>query len=161
MRCLVRDHASPDSPLLCMGQFIYICTFLVTTLVLDRYLACSVVAYIFPLARPWPGIEIQIAFPSFCSRASAFSRLKLTSVTNSQPCRWSHAGPTRTASLRLASRSLSLSLSSSLSGSGITTTHTAPRPAPCAFSFWGRRSVYLITFELARGLRLRNTSWYV
>ena len=40
--------------------------------------------------------------------------------------------------------SLSLSLSPSLSGSGITTTHTAPRPAQRAFSFRGRRSVYLI-----------------
>ena len=38
-------------------------------------------------------------------------RLKFTSVTNSQPCHWSHAGPTRTASLRLTLHPLSLSLS--------------------------------------------------
>ena len=59
--------------------------------------------YIIPRARPWPGInQKRSPFPRFRSRVSAFSCLKLTSVTNSQPCRWSHAGPTRIASLRLA-----------------------------------------------------------
>ena len=104
--------------------FIYFRTFLVTVLVLGRYLARSVlvVVYIFSLARPWPGINRKRSlFPRSRSRVSAFSCLKLTSVTNSQPCRWSHAGPTRIASLRLAplshphththTHSLSLSLS--------------------------------------------------
>ena len=36
--------------------------------------------------------------------------LKFTSVTNLQPCCWSHVGPTRTALLHLASHPLSLSL---------------------------------------------------
>ena len=76
--------------------------------------------YIIPHARPWPGINRKRSlFPRFRSRVSAFSRLKLTSVTNSQLCRWSHAGPTRIASLRLAplshphthTHTLSLSLS--------------------------------------------------
>jgi hypothetical protein len=45
--------------------------------VLDRYLPRSVlVAYIFPLARPRPGIEIQSLFPSLCLCVSAASRLK-------------------------------------------------------------------------------------
>ena len=107
--------------------------------------------YIIPRARPWPGINRKRSlFPRFRSRVSALSRLKLTSVTNSQPCRWSHAGPTRIASLRLAplshphTHTHTLSLSPSLSGSGITTTHTAPRPAQRAFSFRGRRLVHLI-----------------
>ena len=105
--------------------------------------------YIIPRARPWPGINRKRSpFPHFSSCVSAFSCLKLMSVTNSQPCRWSHAGLTRIASLCLAPLSHphthTLSLSPSLSGSGITTTHTAPRPAQRAFSFRGRRSVYLI-----------------
>ena len=49
--------------------------FLVTVLVLGRYLACSVlvVAYIFSLARPWPGINRNrsLFFPRFRSRVSA------------------------------------------------------------------------------------------
>ena len=109
--------------------------------------------YIIPRAQPWPGINRKRSpFPRFRSCMSAFSCLKLTSVTNSQPCRWSHVGPTWIASLRLAplshphthTHTHTLSLSPSLSGSGITTTHTAPRPAQCTFLFRGRRSVCLI-----------------
>ena len=105
--------------------------------------------YIIPRAQPWPGINRKRSpFPRFRSRVSAFSCLKLTSITNSQPCHWSHAGPTWIASLCLAPLSHphthTHTLSPSLSGSGITTTHTAPHPAQCMFSFQGHRLVYLI-----------------
>jgi hypothetical protein len=75
---------------------------------------------------PSPGLgqasKIQsLISPVLLSRVRRLSPQSFTPVTNSQPCRWSHAGPTRTASLRLASRSLShphthtLSLTLSLS----------------------------------------------
>ena len=116
--------------------------------------------YIILRARPWPRRNRNrlLFSPVFALVCPPPFRLKFTSVTNSQPCHWSHAGPAQTASLRLASHPLSLSLSHthtlslsrslslslalsrslslSLCGSGITTTHTAPHPAPRAFSLW-------------------------
>ena len=139
--------------------------FLVTVLVLGRYLARSVlvVAYIFSLARPWPGINRRRSlFPRFRSRVSAFSRLKLTSVTNSQPCRWSHAGPTRIASLRLAplSHSHTHTLSLSLSQRQWDNNHThrpSSSPARVLISGTSLGLFDLITLSNARGLQLRNT----
>jgi hypothetical protein len=70
-------------------------------------LASSRVAYLHIIALAWPRpernpfvIEIQIDLsPPLCIRVVAAAS-SITPVTNSQPCRWSHAGPSRTASPR-------------------------------------------------------------
>ena len=93
------------------------------------------VAYLLCIYSPLPSLDkggkysSHFAFtylPPFC--------LKFMSITNLQPCYWSHAGPILTALLQLILHSLyihthSLSLSPSLSSSGIITIHTAPHPA--------------------------------
>ena len=102
-------------------------------------------AYIFSLARPRQGIEIESLVPPLAFACPLPLASSATSVTNSQPCRWSHAGPTDyIATTRLAFPHLSLSLPPSTGGSGITTTHTAPRPASCTFSPRGRRFVFIL-----------------
>jgi hypothetical protein len=102
---------------------------------------CSIlVTYIFPFARPRPGIEIELLFPPVllftCLPPLASSA---TPFTNLQPCHWSHAGPTRTASLRFTSHSLTYTYthSPSLSGSGDNNPCTLPHVQPCARSHFG------------------------
>ena len=114
------------------------------------------VAYMFPHARPRPGIEIHLLFtPVFAFACPPPLASSITPFTNSQPCRWSHAGPNglhRYVSPRIPTHiqththtlSLSLSLFLSICGNGITTTHIAPRPASRMFLSWGRHLVYLI-----------------
>jgi hypothetical protein len=102
------------------------------------------VAYLSCIYYPSPGlgqrhrntIALSPRFAFACPPPLAPS---VTPVTNSQPCCWSHAGPTRTASLRFASHSLTHThtLSPSLSGSGDNNPRTPPHVQPCARSHFG------------------------
>ena len=126
--------------------FIYIHMFLVTVLVLDCYLPCSVlVLYIFPLAQPWPGINrnrllfspvlLLCVHPHFTSSSHL-----LRTCNHAVGATWAQHGLHCYTSPHILSLShthihtYSPSLSPSLCGSGITTMHTTPCPAPCAFS---------------------------
>ena len=128
--------------------FIYIHTFLVTVLVLDRYLPCSVlVLYIFPLAQPWPGINqnrllfspvlLLCVHPHFtssshllrtCNHAVGATRAQhgLHCYTSPHILSLSHT--------HTHTHTHTPSLSPSLCGSGITTMHTTSCPAPHTFS---------------------------
>ena len=128
--------------------FIYIHTFLVTVLVLDRYLPCSVlVLYTFPLAWPWPGINQNrllfspISLLCVCPCFTSSSCL-LQTHNHAVGAMWAqhrlhHYTSPHILSLSLThTHTLSLPLSLSLCGSGITTMHTALlRSTPYIFFF--------------------------
>jgi hypothetical protein len=98
-RRLVRDHTSPDSPLLYIGELEpppyvpYPVLF---------YIAASHVAYLSRIYSPspglWPGIEIQIALSPLCIRVFAASRLKPSvtpihgTINGAVGATWAHHG---------------------------------------------------------------------
>jgi hypothetical protein len=129
--------------------------------VLDRYLPRSVlVAYIFPLARPRPGIEIQSLFPSLCFRVSAASRLKFHARYEFATVPLEPRGPNtdRIATSRPLASPPPPTHTHSVAA-GITTRAHRPSSDLARVLISGTSLGYFILFlsELARGLYLRHS----
>ena len=127
---------SPDSLLLFIGVL---------------YPFCSCCVYIPPHPALARHRKYSRPFPRFDFTRPPPLAPHLTSITNSQPCHWSHAGPTWTESLRLALHSLlyphTHTLSLSLSQRQWDNNHVY-RPLVCSFmcSLFGSAAWVLFSF---------------
>ena len=127
-----------------------------------------VVAYIFPLARPWPGIENTVVLsPALISRVRRLSPLILHPLRTHNRAigatRAQHGlNPYASPCIPSCIHTHTLSLSPSLSGSGITTTYTAPSFAHSCALYSGVQPGYYFhfssLFELTRGVPLHYIS---